>query len=101
MYLFQPSEPAFSFYARDLGGLSKRGLQITNGSVGWNGSPDQYERDMHELKGAGRVWLVYTHGSWRKLTDEDLLTSAASHYGREITTYDATGASVHLFAFDR
>jgi Dolichyl-phosphate-mannose-protein mannosyltransferase len=100
VYVYVGAGPAFSFYAEDVAYLKGRGLDITNGTVR-QGDTVEYERELSPLSGASRVWIVYSHDRWRRLSDEEVLLSAARHLGQEIHTFRAAGAAIYLFEFDR
>jgi hypothetical protein len=100
VYLYSNAEPAFSFYANDLGYLSRLQLQVTPGTVE-SLDPAAFERDLPPPGKDGRLWIVYSHGSHRRLSDEDVLVAIARTHGIELENVEANGASLRLFRMTR
>jgi len=100
VYLYSNAEPAFSFYANDLGYLSRLQLQVTPGTVE-SLDPAAFERDLPPPGKDGRLWIIYSHGSHRRLSDEDVLLAIARRHGLELENVEANGASLRLFRMTR
>jgi hypothetical protein len=80
VYVFEGATVTFSLYAHEFGYLSGRDLHVQDGRVSLleeKVSPADYETELQPLRGAGRVWVVFSHGFSRELTDEEALLSAA------------------------
>lgn len=96
VYLYMNAEPAYSFYAKDLGYLSQLHLQVTPGTVE-SLDPAAFERDLPRPDKDGRLWIVYSHGSHRKLSDEDVLVAIARAHGSELENLETNGGSLRLY----
>jgi len=102
VYVFKGASVTFSLYAHEFGYLSGRDLYVQDGRVSFleeKVSPPDYEIDLQPLRGAGRVWVVFSHGFSRRLTDEEALLTAARRYGTELSSSQSPGAGVYLFDF--
>ncbi|HEY4270885.1 MAG TPA: glycosyltransferase family 39 protein [Candidatus Udaeobacter sp.] len=100
VYVSAGAGPAFAFYAHDLGYLSGKALHVTIEN------PEK-PRDISEnlrlgnANGSGRLWLLYSHPPRGSSGDEERLIAAARKYGKEVDVFQAPGASLHLFKFER
>jgi hypothetical protein len=100
VYVSAGAEPAFSFYAGDEGYLSGKAFQLTVENP-------ENPRDISEnlrlrnSNGPGRLWLLYSHPPRGSSGDEQRLVAAARNYGHEVEVFQAPGASLHLFKFER
>jgi hypothetical protein len=94
LYLYYESGPAARYYA-------ERGvIQLDDAVLGVFARNDlgRYLRSFETLRGAGRVWMLFSHVNVeRGLNEEELAVLALDAIGKRVLVRRTTGAALYLY----
>jgi hypothetical protein len=93
LYLYHSSEAAFQYYAKRIGldAEYKRGV---SSKLNW----DNYVKDLRDLQGKGRVWILFSHVHKTYGVDEEkFFVHILNGMGKQLESFMRTGASVYLY----
>ena len=94
MYLYYAAWPAFQYYA---GRYPFEKAQLVRG-VSTRSDPNNYIKDLDNLRGKGRAWIVFSHVFTLKGVDEKaFFLSHLDRIGKRKDTFEAPGAAAYLY----
>ena len=94
VYVFYGAEPAFRYYAPFYGLTDNP----THWGKKWRDEPTQYRRELDALRGAGRVWIVFSHFcTWCALDEEHYFLDYIDTLGTQLDQRRAPGAALYLY----
>jgi hypothetical protein len=91
LYVYDAATPAFLYYAPKYH-LDKMNYVLgraASGTENWN----DYENDIDQLRGNGRVWFLVSHLHQQ----EKFLVYLLDHRGTRLDVFRSLGAQVHLY----
>ena len=96
LYVYSAAEPAFRYYAPR---FSLSNLNLIHGS---SNNWEDYEKDLNQLRGHRRVWLLFSHSHTAAGLDEEMFFLYLSNRsGTRLDSFQSEGAAVYLYDFDR
>jgi hypothetical protein len=97
LYVYNSAEPAFRYYATRLG-LTKMDLVIGSYPID---SWEMNEKDIEQLRGHRRVWLLFSHSHTLSGEDhEKLFLYFSDKRGIKLDFFKSAGAAAYLYDFD-
>ena len=94
IYLYYRSEIAFTYYANRYDFDKERCVIGIPSKPDWNG----YRKDLQQLQGNKRVWIVFSHiYNWEDIDDERLFLYYLDTMGKRLSSFKSFGASVYLY----
>lgn len=96
--IYYAAKPAFRYYAPRFS-LDK--MNLVQMSDNWSNDTAIYERDIDQLRGYKRVWLLFSHSHTDDSFDEErLLLSLFDRAGTRLDYFKSAGAAVYLYDLD-
>lgn len=98
LYLYYASAFAFSFYA------PRFNIQPADYITGVDRSQDlmAYKRDLSQLQGKPRVWVLFSHVyNWGPVDEEKYFLSQLDGMGRRVDEMHTNGAALYLYDLSR
>jgi len=93
VYLYYASFNAFQFY-KDRFRFADDYVVGVDARSDWT----RYDRDLRQLIGEERVWIMFSHvATWHGVDEEKLFLSYLERIGTRKDTFNASGASVYLY----
>lgn len=95
IYIYYRAKPAFRYYAERHGlDYDTCCIHGIDSRYDWNG----YERDLEQLRGQPRVWVIFAHiYRWVNVDDESLFLHYLNNMGTEVDRLRTSSAALYLF----
>jgi hypothetical protein len=99
IYVYYGAKPAFTYYARRLGWDPDACCTFgARSRKDWDG----YERDLRQLRGEDRVWIVFAHVyDWKSVDERVLFLHYLDNVGLRMDGFETQGAAIYLYDLSR
>src|ERR1700730_5903765 len=92
LYVYQDARPAFQYYA------ARFSLNKVNLVLGTSDNWENYEKDLGQLRGRRRVWLLFSHShAGPSIDEEQFFLYLLDRSGRRLDSFKSVGAAVYLY----
>jgi len=94
LYLYHGAKRAFQYYA------PRYGFSAEDYRVGksYRFEPDRYLEELDQLRGVGRVWVLFSHVlTWKGTQEGELFLSYLDKLGYRLDSFKTEGAYVYLY----
>jgi hypothetical protein len=92
LYVYYDARPAFRYYA------PRFSLNTVNLALGTSDNWENYEKDLGQLRGHRRVWLLFSHShAGISIDEEQFFLYLLDRRGTRLDDFKSVGAAVYLY----
>jgi hypothetical protein len=96
LYVFHGAAHAYQYYAPRFGLNSLKVVMGVDSPNNWA----NYEKDLEQLRGYRRVWLLFSHIRNLKVDEEKVFLYLLDKRATKLDSFKSAGAAVYLYNFD-
>jgi hypothetical protein len=96
LYVFHGATHAYQYYAPRFGLDRLKVLMGVDAPTNWS----HYEKDLEQLRGHRRVWLLFSHIRNLNVDEEKVFLYLLNKRGTKLDSFKSDGAAVYLYDFE-
>jgi len=96
LYVFHGAIPAYQYYAPRFGLDRLRHVMGVDAPTNWA----NYEKDLDQLRGHRRVWLLFSHIRNLNVDEDKVFLYLLDKRGTQLDSFKSAGAAIYLYNFD-